>query len=103
MQERNTFFLEEEAKNRKASQKNDNKRALEIELSDLKSKRRRLESDIGELVKSADIEAERAESSSDFTALAKSNAMRRSAKEKEHDLRKITKSISEKSKELSHL
>jgi len=66
------------------------KRALETELVDLKSKRKRLEAHITELVKSADIEAERAESSSDFTALAKSNAMRRSAKEKETNLRKMT-------------
>jgi hypothetical protein len=94
------FSLEEEKK-RKASHVN--KRALEIEVSDLKSKRRRLESDIRELFKSADNEAERAESLSDFTALAKSNAMRRSAKEKENNLQSISKDISHKSKELSRI
>ena len=50
-------------------------KSTEGEINDLKSKKRRLESDISKLFKSADMEAERAECLSDLTALAKSNVM----------------------------
>lgn len=71
------FSLDEEPMKPKASKKNADKRALEREVFDLKSKKERLECDTSKLFKSTDIRSEIVESLPSWS-LPKSNTMRRS-------------------------
>ena len=59
-------------------------------------KKRCLEKDIEELVKSADKYAEEAEDSNNLTLLAKSNSLRKTAKEKQKSLFELMKSADKK-------
>lgn len=71
---------------------NAKKRKLE-ELTTLKEKRRRLDTDRESMEKNADRLAEQAENSSNLTLLAKSNALRKAAKGKKKEIEKIDEQI----------
>ena len=72
------------------------KRSLLEEISTLKEKKRRLESDFEALKRSADDYAEKAESSRKLKLTAKSNGMRRTAREKEEQIKSLEREIEQK-------
>jgi len=78
--------LDEKKRENEATRRSERKRSLLEEISTLKEKKRRLESDFDALKRSADDYAEKAESSGKLTLIAKTNGMRRTAREKEEQI-----------------
>ena len=78
-------------------QRRGQKRAAVLdELIDLKEQKKRMESNIEALFKSADDLAEKAESTGKATYISKANAMWRRAKENEGELKSIEEDINKK-------
>ncbi|ROL42292.1 Extracellular calcium-sensing receptor [Anabarilius grahami] len=88
--------LEEKKKKEETQAKNQKRKALFEEIEELRSKKKRLESDMKALVESADKYALKAESTGQVTLIAKSNSLRHGAKEKKVELEKLEKQLSEK-------
>ena len=99
--------LEEERKKSGESRRAEKRKHAEMELDQLKSKRKCLEASIAALTASAASFADEAEESrvgaAAMSLIAKSNAMRRSAKEKEAELQAVSKELVEKEKEAKAL
>jgi len=79
--------LDEKKRENEATRRSERKRLLLEEISTLKEKKRRLESDFEALKHSAEHYVEKAESSGKLTFIAKSNGMRRTAREKEEQIK----------------
>ena len=92
--------LDEKRRETEATRRSERKRSLFEEISTLKEKKRRLESDFEALISSADKYAEKAETSGKLTFIAKSNGMRRSAREKEEQLKSLEQEIDQKLQEV---
>lgn len=88
--------LDEKKRENEATRRSERKRSLLEEISTLKEKKRRLESDFEALKRSADDYAEKAESSGKLTLIAKSNGMRRTAREKEEQIKSLEGEIEQK-------
>jgi len=88
--------LDEKKRENEATRRSERKRSLLEEISTLKEKKRRLESDFDALKRSADDYAEKAESSGKLTLIAKSNGMRRTAREKEEQIKSLEGEIGQK-------
>ena len=89
------LFLMRKKRENEATRRSERKRSLLEEISTLKEKKRRLESDF-EGLKRADDHAEKAESSGKLTLIAKSNGMRRTAREKEEQIKSLEGEIEQK-------
>ena len=74
--------LDEKRRKHEATRRSERKRSLLDEISTLKEKKRRLETDFEALKHYADSYADKAESTGRLTSIAKSNGMRRTAREK---------------------
>ena len=92
--------LDEKRRETEATRRSESKRSLREEISTLKEKKRRLESDFEALISSADKYAEKAETSGKLTFIAKSNGMKRSAREKEEQLKSLEQEIDQKLQEV---
>ena len=88
--------LDEKKRENEATRRSERKRSLLEEISTLKEKKRRLESDFEALKRSADDHAEKAESSGKLTLIAKSNGMRRTAREKDEQIKSLEGEIEQK-------
>ena len=88
----------DEKRETEATRRSERKRSLLEEISTLKEKKGRLESDFEALISSADKYAEKAETSGKLTFIAKSNGMR-SAREKEQ-LKSLEQEIDQKLQEV---
>ena len=88
--------LDEKKRENEATRRSGRKRSLLEEISTLKEKKRRLDSDLEALKRSADNYAEKAESSGKLTLIAKSNGMRRTAREKEEQIKSLEGEIEQK-------
>jgi len=92
--------LDEKRRENEATRRSDRKRSLLDEISTLKEKKRRLETDFEALKNSADSYAEKAESTGRLTLIAKSNGMRRTAREKREQIMSLEDEIENKLKQL---
>ena len=90
------LFLMRKKRENEATRRSERKRSLLEEISTLKEKKRRLESDFEALKRSADDYAEKAESNGKLTLIAKSNGMRRTAREKEEQIKSLEGEIEQK-------
>ena len=88
--------LDKKKRENEATRRSERKRSLLEEISTLKEKKRRLESDFEALKRSADDYAVEAESSGKLTLIAKSNGMRRTAREKEEQIKSLEGEIEQK-------
>lgn len=80
--------------------KTEKRKGMEEEIKNLNVKKRKIESDIAALNRSADSFADQAETKGDLTLIAKSNSMRKTSKEKVIELSKIEQTIAAKLLEL---
>ena len=92
--------LDEKRRENEATRRSDRKRSLLDEISTLKEKKRRLETDLEALKNSADSYAEKAESTGRLTLIAKSNGMRRTAREKREQIMSLEDETENKLKQL---
>ena len=93
--------LDEKRRENEATRRSDRKRSLLDEISTLKEKKRRLETDFEALKNSADSYAEKAESTGRLTLIiAKSNGMRRTAREKREQIMSLEDETENKLKQL---
>lgn len=95
------MYLDDERCKKQDEQKEQKRKALMDEISEMKVKKKRMEEDVRVLVKSADSNAEKAEAKGKLYLISKSNGLRRAAKEKERNLQSLEKKLTEKMKELN--
>lgn len=93
------MYLDDKRCQKQDQQKDQKRKALMDEVTEMKVKKKRIEEDVRVLMKSADSNAEKAESESKLYLISKSNRLRRSAKEKEKNI-KADFNLTEKMKEL---
>lgn len=93
-------YLDEEKKTKDETSKNQRKRKMQEDVEQLKTKRKNIENDIKELIKSADELSVLAETSRNIKFCVKSNSLRKSAKDKENELAIISDEIDKKTKDL---
>ena len=86
-----------------ATRRSEKKSSLLEEISTLKEKKRRLESNFEALKRSSDDYVEKAEASGKLTLIAKSNSMRRTAREKEEQIWSLEGEIEQKQQEVKRL
>lgn len=92
--------LDEKRRVNEATRRSDRKRSLLDEISTLKEKKRRLETDFEAVKNSADSYAEKAESTGRLTLIAKCNGMRTTAREKQEQIMSLDDEIENKLKQL---
>ena len=91
-------YLDDTAKAKATDESTRKRKSVVDEIDELKSKRRQLECDLTELLKSADTYSVRAEAERNFSLVAKSNALRKAAHGKEKDLKKVSEQLDDKLK-----
>ncbi|RXN18476.1 LIM homeobox Lhx6 [Labeo rohita] len=94
------MYLDDQRRLKQDEQKAQKRKGLMEEITEIKSKKKRLEEDMRVLLKSADDNAEKAESQGKLSFISKSNGFRRAAKEKKRSLETLEKQLAEKLKEL---
>ena len=77
------MYLDEERRKKQDQQKALKIKTLMEEISEVKVKKKRMEKDVRQLMKSADSNAEKSEAKGKLYLISKSNRLRRAAKEKE--------------------
>lgn len=92
--------LDEKKRENEATRKSERKRSPLEEISSLKAKKRRLESNFEALKRSVDDYGEKAESKGKLTLIAKSNGMRRSARQKAEQIKSLEGEIVQKLQEV---
>jgi hypothetical protein len=97
-----TAHLEDQRRQKLREEGCQKRKAILDEIKGIKTKRRRLETEIDELTKSADKYADKAETTGCITFVTKSNSLRRTAKGKKEQLQDVVKSLDEKVESLKN-
>ena len=101
-QHKYSAYLEDQKKNRSKVVAGQKRKALSDEVSELKAKRKALQTDAEALSAAADDFSEKAEKLQQLTLVAKANGMRRAAREKTEELKEMNQLIDNKMLELAN-